>query len=231
LTYYQLLVVFDTERCTFSLELGRRQFLQNHALIFFGSPGCGKDENSTVATPMGYQVVNMGPLLKSSAPPEIMSRVMKGGLAPDDLVHDLATLHTPEPHRDLKVLYNGVPRSLVQSQRLVQMLTNLYQMPMTTIFFAVDEEVALKRLLSRGREDDRKEVALNRLHVYELYAHEVITHLKKTTRVIQIDANQDLELVRASVKEAIEEELGRLSVPTTKTPWWAHTYEGGLQTA
>lgn len=205
--------------------------MQNHALIFFGSPGCGKDENSIVATPLGYQVVNMGPLLKSSAPPEILGRIMKGDLVPDDLVHDLVITNTPEPHTDLRVLYNGVPRSLIQSQRLVQMLTNLYQMPVTTIFFAVDKEVAFERLLGRGREDDRREVAINRLRLYERYAHEVITHLRKTTRVIEINANQDLAMVQASVKEALEEELSRLSLPTTKTPWWVHTYEGGLQPA
>ena len=196
--------------------------MKNHALIFFGSPGCGKDENSLVAQPMGYHIMNMGPILKRSAPPGVIDQIMEGGLAPDDLVHDLITDNTPEPNPNLRVLYNGVPRSLVQSQRLVQMLNSLYQMPITTIFFVVDKEVAFERLISRGREDDKRMVVLNRLRVYESYAHEVITHLRKKTQVIQVDANQELHLVQAAVKEAIEEELGKLSSSPKETAWWVH---------
>lgn len=188
--------------------------LKNHAFVFFGSPGCGKNENSHIVTAMGYHHIEMGALLKANASPEKLASINRGELANDDWVHDLVVANTPDPTADLKLLYNGVPRSIEQSRRLIQMLTRLYQMPITTVFFTVDKEVALHRLLKRGRSDDERKAALDRLQKYEAYAPGVICHLRRNSGgpMIEINANKPLDEVRGEVLKIVHSEQLRLKI-------------------
>ena len=83
MTYYQLLVVFDTERCTFFFGIGRRQTLL--ALILFGPQGSGKGTQGRMLEDLGFHRIDFGDRLRRLAEKDSSIRgIINGGSVVDD---------------------------------------------------------------------------------------------------------------------------------------------------
>jgi len=108
----------------------------------------------------------------------------KGNLCPDEMTNELMRKATSEIGYTSKILiYNGYPRSISQVAFL-DIITNIG----VAINIKVDEDVAIKRLLSRGRIDDDMSTIRTRIQVYHKN-NEKVLNLYRPDRLIEVNGN------------------------------------------
>ncbi len=145
-------------------------------IVLLGAPGSGKGtQTDAIIARYGVATVATGDLLRAevAAGTELGLRAKPymdaGELAPFDIVlgmieNGLKTLAETNPQG---FMMDGFPRDLAQAEALDALLTKIGQPLDRVLFFEVDYEEIVKRLLGRGRADDNEETIRNRLRVYE----------------------------------------------------------------
>ena len=71
------------------------------------------------------------------------------------------------------------------------------------ISIQIADDVLIKRLLSRGREDDNEEVIVNRLKVYREQTSPLIDLYSKQGLLVEIDGNADIDVVFSCIEKAL----------------------------
>lgn len=155
--------------------------MEHSAWILYGGPGYGKGKLSKILESQGHHLVCMGDILSEYKEnnAQVAATIASGKLVSSELIHDLLLEHTPEPHPELKLVFDGATRRLDQAKRLVDMLHHQYGCPVAVINIEVDPEVATIRLLKRGREDDIPQSIKKRLMEYQENAPAVIAYLNR----------------------------------------------------
>jgi len=145
-------------------------------IVLLGAPGSGKGtQTDAIIARYGVATVATGDLLRAevAAGTELGRRAKPymdaGELAPFDIVlgmieNGLKTLAQTNPKG---FMMDGFPRDLAQAEALDTLLARIGQPLNRVLFFDVDYEEIVKRLLGRGRADDNEETIRNRLRVYE----------------------------------------------------------------
>ncbi|HYQ90848.1 MAG TPA: adenylate kinase [Candidatus Competibacteraceae bacterium] len=142
-------------------------------IILLGAPGSGKGTQSE-AIVKKYQVrhLSTGDMLRAEvAAGSPLGRQAKEIMEAGQLVSDAIVLGMIEQrlvNNDTRgFLLDGFPRTLVQAEALDALLTRLEQPLDVVLFFDVDYEEIMQRLLARNRSDDNEETIRKRLQVYE----------------------------------------------------------------
>src|SRR4051794_31698983 len=130
-------------------------------VLMLAPPGGGKGtQGARIAEALGLDHVSSGDLLRAAVAEdtplgrEVAGYMDKGLLAPDALVTGAV-----KPLLDQREGYvlDGFPRTLSQTQGLDFD---------AVVYLAVPDEVITRRLLARGRKDDREDVIARRLREY-----------------------------------------------------------------
>lgn len=168
-------------------------------IILLGAPGAGKD---TLANQLleeyNYTMISPGALFRSEAKAKTELGLIakdkywgKGILCPDELVNTLVSNKINILNKDdtSNILFNGYPRSVCQAE-FIQSLIHIDMV----IDLCVSENVAVGRLLERGRLDDTEDIIKERFNQYQEKTKPVSDFYKKvwSCRYILIDANRTI---------------------------------------
>ncbi len=132
----------------------------------------------------------------------ITDRISKWILIPDDLTIAIFKLyyHTIE---DKSMLLDGYPRSIAQIDDLIA-FEKEENRQMVGINFALPENIAIERMLSRWRWDDTEEWIKKRLEEYYAKTAPTIEYFGEHCKLVDIDATRSIEKIFADVVKVIE---------------------------
>lgn len=178
-------------------------------MILVGPPGSGKGTQADgVKDEFGGAHLSTGEILREQVKQgtelgkQAEVYMKQGLLVPDELI--LGMVKDRLANEDSFIL-DGFPRSIPQAEGLDRMLTELGR-PLTAVtLLDVDDEVIVKRLKERGREDDKEEVIRERLKVYHSQTEPMLAHFRKQGLVESIPAEGSVSEVQALVTDRLQD--------------------------
>ena len=177
-------------------------------LLFIGPPGAGKGTQANLfCSKYGLDHLSTGDLLRDEVSSgsdlglqasEIMN---KGELVSDELVLSIVEGRLDNIKKGW--LLDGFPRNVNQANALKTLLEKINHPLEAVISIQIADDVLIKRLLSRGREDDNEEVIVNRLKVYREKTSPLIDLYSKQGLLVEIDGNADIDVVFSCIENAL----------------------------
>ncbi|MDD4179083.1 MAG: adenylate kinase [Candidatus Margulisbacteria bacterium] len=175
-------------------------------LIFLGPPGSGKGTQAKLlAEKLKIAHISLGDLLReevrigSVIGKQAKAMMDAGKLVPDELTIELAQNRIKKDDCRRGFIMDGFPRSAAQADAFDKMLAQNKLTLGAAVYFAVDEEPLVKRLLLRaqleGRADDTESVIRTRFEVYAKQTAPLIEHYKKIGKLVEIDAARPIDQV------------------------------------
>ena len=187
---------------------------KNTNVLFFGPQGVGKGTQADIVAPrLRLAHVSTGDLFrknmaeKTALGEQIRPLYDAGGLIPDDVTiamlrEHLAYLREAEP--ELRgVIFDGFPRTVAQAASLDTFLRTRGEQVDAVVYIDAPRPVLVERILSRGRADDAREAAEERLRLYEEKTQPLLTLFEQRGIVHRINGNQSVEAVTADIIAAL----------------------------
>ena len=175
-------------------------------LLFLGAPGAGKGTQAELLSKNNsYLHLSTGELLrkeielKTSLGIKVKDTMNRGELVSDHLVLEIVKQNLDNLNKGW--ILDGYPRNLLQVKSLNDVLANLNQ-PLEMVFYLdIPDEVLIKRLLMRGRNDDNEETIKTRLKIYKETTEPLVEYYKKLSLLEYINADGDLKTISADIKQ------------------------------
>jgi len=185
------------------------QTRQPMVIILLGPPGAGKSTQATkITAEFGQPAVSTGDLLRAEVKAEtplgksIAATMKAGDLVSNDIVNQLVSARFSQPDAAKGLILDGYPRNVAQAEFLDKMLVEKNFGKPLVLNFAVPKEEIVKRLSGRGRADDKPEVILERLAVYDHETKPLLDYYA-TGNLETITEHGAPDAVYAKVREAI----------------------------
>ena len=125
-------------------------------IIFIAPPAAGKGTCSDyLVENLGYEHISTGDLLReeiasgSEFGKELDSIISKGNLVSDEVMIKLVKSKLSELDANKPFILDGYPRTIIQAEKLDEMLISLGVTNIVAIYLDVDFDLALKRTLGR----------------------------------------------------------------------------------
>lgn len=183
--------------------------------LLFGPPGAGKGTQAQLlSAEYGLPQIASGDLfrdnLKRMTPlGQLAKQYMdKGELVPDDVTIRMIRERLSQPDAQRGALLDGFPRTVAQAQALDSLLAEFGGKVDLVLYMKVRESVLLERLAGRaaqsGRDDDKPEVHLKRIRVFEEQTAPLIEFYRARDVLVEIDGERTVPEVTAQLKAAVE---------------------------
>jgi adenylate kinase len=183
-------------------------------LLVLGPQGSGKGTQANrIAAEYGIPHVSTGDMFRAAmaAGSELGRRIKpiydSGGLVPDDVTIELIRERFAQPDAAAGFVLDGFPRNLAQADALDTMLSEIGKSLDGVLFFDLDDEVALERLLGRAgqeeRTDDTPEAIERRLAIYHEQTEPVVEHYRATGKLVPLHAERSIGQVFNQIQEAL----------------------------
>ena len=180
-------------------------------LIFIGPPGVGKGTQSKrLLAALGIPHLSTGDMLREAIQKKTeVGRLSEEYLSSGKLVPDPAILQIVAERLDRGdcqrgCLFDGFPRTLVQAQGLDKFLEDR-KMPLSGVLeLKVDTNELVRRLASRGREDDRPEIVRERLEHYQRQTSPLLEYYRKRGLLHTIDGTGTTDEVYGRIDEVLD---------------------------
>ena len=175
-------------------------------LLFLGPPGAGKGTQAAlISNANSYLHLSTGELLRKEIEfntdlgKKVKDIINKGQLVSDQLVLEIVKKNLDKENKGW--VLDGYPRNLSQANSLNDVLININQ-PLDVVFYLdIPDEVLIKRLIKRGREDDNEETIKTRLKIYKENTEPLIEYYKNLSLLEYINADGDLKTISADIKQ------------------------------
>jgi adenylate kinase len=178
-------------------------------IILFGPPGCGKGtQASFIADALSIPHLSTGDMLRSavSSKSEIglkAKEIMeKGGLVSDEIVLSIVKERISNNDSQKGFILDGFPRTINQAEGLNYLLNKSQKIDFV-LRIKVDQEDIIKRLIARGRSDDKPEIIKNRFKSYNSETQPLIPFYEERKILFNIDGMQEVEKVFTDIKKVI----------------------------
>ena len=178
-------------------------------IILFGPPGCGKGTQATfISEALAIPHLSTGDMLRSavSSGSEIglkAKNIMEsGGLVSDQIVLSIVEQRIAKDDCQKGFILDGFPRTVNQADKLDSLLSTNNKLDYV-LRIKVDEEEIIKRLIDRGREDDRPEIIKNRFKSYNSETQPLIPFYEKRKILFNINGMQKIEKVSEDIKKVV----------------------------
>ena len=159
-------------------------------------PGGGKGtQGIRLAEELGVPHISSGDVLRdevakdSALGREVKAHMDAGRLAPDELVTRAVR---PVVEQLDGYILDGYPRTLAQADNLAFD---------AVVYLRVGDEEVMKRLLARGREDDKADVIQERLREYAEDTEPLIDHYRAV--LVEVDGERDADAIAADLKARV----------------------------
>lgn len=136
--------------------------------------------------------------------------MLRGKLAPSWLAAFLWLKQLIEKgHADKHLVFDGAPRRIWEAELIDEvMLWHKRALPIC-IYIDVGYKEGMRRLLLRGRRDDKPVAIKNRMKFFDENVLEVINYYKKNGRMLHINGNPSREAVWKELDMALARKFGK----------------------
>lgn len=181
-------------------------------IILFWVPGCGKgtqaellleklwDNISHLSTWDVFRAIVSQP---NAIGKYVKNRMESGMLIDDQVTMSLFNAYFFTVLDEQKyMLLDWYPRSIVQMDGL-EKIAKENNRSVVGIYFEVDEEETIKRILGRGREGETEDVIRTRLKEYYTHTQPIVDAFSQRWELVKIDANRTIEEIHADVMKVL----------------------------
>lgn len=185
-------------------------------IVLFGAPGCGKGTQAArLKERYGINHVSTGEVIRGEIArgtelgKSMESYIIKGQLAPDQLVIDIIA-HYVEEHRDCPGnIFDGFPRTTAQAEAFDEILTRHGLKVDLMVYMDVPEEELVKRILLRGKDSGRaddasEEVIRNRISTYRAQTAVVADYYAAAGKYVAVNGVGTMDEVFERICTAID---------------------------
>ncbi|MBQ4122141.1 adenylate kinase [bacterium] len=198
-----------------SQEDKKPQLKEKTIYIFLGAPASGKGTQAEkLAEELDIAHISTGDLLREEVKNgtelgiEAAKYMNSGKLVPTELFQKLLIGRISQDDCKKGYILDGFPRTEEQAE-MIDELNQTDNAKIKVIQLSVDEEKLLERMLSRAkvqnRADDTPEKLKTRIDVYNGVRDTLVRYYGD--KVVNIDANKDIQGVKAQIDESIQEDL------------------------
>ena len=182
-------------------------------IIMLGGPGSGKSTYSKFLTkefmiPHVYTGDMMRDLAKMDTPTgrKVRSALDKGDYVDTKIVLDTLEKRLMRKDTERGYVLDGFPRSMEQVKEMEDRNIGFDH----AVYLDVAEEEVIRRLMSRGRADDKPEIIKNRIKVYKKQTQPVIDYYKDKLIRIKAKGGEEIEDIAALIIKQIKEKDERI---------------------
>jgi adenylate kinase len=186
----------------------------NTNILFFGPQGVGKGTQAAIVAPLlRLAHVSTGDLFRRNIAEKtplglrVWPILDAGELVPDDLTiamldDHLVNLRRTQP--ELRgVIFDGFPRTVAQVEALDTFLGTRGERIDAVVYIDAPRPVLVERMFNRGRADDTREAAEERLRLYEEKTQPLLSLFERRGITKRINGNQPVAAVTAEIIAAL----------------------------
>jgi adenylate kinase len=186
----------------------------NTNILFFGPQGVGKGTQAAIVAPLlRLAHVSTGDLFRRNIAEQtplglrVKPILDAGELVPDDLtiaMLDDHLIHLRRTQPELRgVIFDGFPRTVAQVEALDTFLGTRGERIDAVVYIDAPRPVLVERMFNRGRADDTREAAEERLRLYEEKTQPLLSLFERRGITKRINGNQPVAAVTAEIIAAL----------------------------
>jgi len=180
-------------------------------IVFLGPPGSGKGTQAQILSEKyGFKHIATGDIFRwhmehnTELGKKIGQYLERGELVPDEItvrVVEDAILREKNP---IGFIFDGFPRTLEQARRLDELLEKIGLRVDIVIYLKVSKDEAIRRLLARGRHDDRPDTIARRFDEYKSKTEPIKKYYEERGLLVEINGEQTIEQVHESIVNTLK---------------------------
>lgn len=184
-------------------------------VVFIGPPGSGKGTQAKLLQErLGLAYIGTGDILREARDrgtemgKKVAPILAAGQLVPDSLVNDLIAEVLRRPDGPKRFILDGYPRTAAQAVALDALLRELGLNLRAVVYFQIDEDVVVRRLVGRlaqeGRLDDGEETVRHRMRVFRDTSRELLEYYRKQGILHEVAAEDTIEHLYAKLTTLLQ---------------------------
>jgi adenylate kinase len=186
-------------------------------LILLGPPGAGKGTQAQILVDT-YNIpqLSTGDMLRAAIAAktplglEAKAIVDRGDLVSDDIVSGIISERMDQADCANGFILDGFPRTIAQAEALDDMLDQKGSKLDAVVEIRAEPDILVKRIIQRAKDnggsraDDNEDVLRKRLDIYREQTAPLVSFYKEQGLLKSVDGMAPIEVVTASIREAIE---------------------------
>ena len=182
--------------------------IENKVYLIFGEEGSGKSTHAQLlAKETGLPYISSGKLVRLETEKQsslgqtfVDSRT---AYIDDELFIPFILNYLSKSAYSHGFVLEGFPRNLNQLSVLEDFFKTKNLVLQKAVYITLPQEIAIKRLLSRGRADDTPEKIKDRLNSFRQYQKEIVEKLKQQGKLVELENLDPTETVYARLRDSL----------------------------
>lgn len=175
-------------------------------ILIMGLAGSGKGtQGKLLADKLGYEYLSTGEFLRTYITEERRKQMAAGNLVDDDEMIDIIKNFLKQSLTADKSILDGFPRSKNQADWLISQHKSGAINIEALIYLNVPKEELIRRLLERGRHDDKEQAIRRRFEEYSKSTSPIIEdYMNQGIKVIEVDGKGSVAEIQALILESLD---------------------------